>query len=425
MEKGNTAVHDLPIEDVYPNPKHYRDVTKENVDKIADSIAEAGQLVPIEVWGDGDIYYVDQGHHRLAAMKQLGHETIRAIVADAASAVSMVASNLSIPETELERSRGTQLMLETGVRPEAVAAHIGESAERVEKAMRGRERAGDAAEDMTLDRLIAVSDFADDPEAAQQIMTAREVDWQRIHKELAGKRKGAQSVARKKAIVEAAECELVASQADVAALGAVYLDSGDEMPEGATIARVSYDENWYHAGAEIFWYKAAGAGDDPEEVERQTREKEDAEMLRLALESMESKRIAFVGGHLAKDWDGAGSDYLRELAAESWFRNVNIWDHNVSNELADLKGFIPRVHAALISIINIPAREVMRLVAQKKPSGTYFDANASMTLKYYAALKGVGYEPTELEANLLATLETVVIDKAEEAEAAGKGATKR
>lgn len=406
----------LRLEDVYPSPKHYREVTKANVDKIAASIAEAGQLVPIEVWPDGDIYFVDQGHHRLAAMKQLGHETIRAIVTDAASAVSMVASNLSIPETELEKSRGTQLMLETGIRPEEAAAHIGESVERVERAVRGLKTVWEAAEDMTLDRLIAVADFEDDTEAVKQIMSAREGDWQRIHKSLDHRRKGAESVDQKTAIIEASGCELVPEEVSVSIIGMAYVDSGDEKPDGATMARISYSEYWQRPEAVIFWYAPADADDDPEEVERKARAAEDAEMLRLALESMDSKRIEFVGAHLRNEGPVTSGNYLRDLAVSSWESGSRTSDGDISEDLDGIKGFVPRVYAALLSVMDKHAVIVMQYVAKKNTSGYYFESYASETLRYYAALKGVGYEPTELEASLLAALETILIDKEDDDE---------
>ena len=112
-----TETTTIRIEDVYPHPQHYREVRPENVTLLAANIGVIGQLEPIRVWQDGDVYIVDAGHHRLEAMKTLGRETIEAIVIPADDPAAMVASNLHFEETELERSRGTQLLLTTGVKP--------------------------------------------------------------------------------------------------------------------------------------------------------------------------------------------------------------------------------------------------------------------------------------------------------------------
>ena len=126
----------LPLEDVYPNPAHYREVRAENVALLAKNIAAAGQLQPIHVWRDGDIYIIEEGHHRAAALESLGAATIDAIVHDDQLIARMVASNMSFAPTPEEVSRGAQQVLRTGVRPEATAAMTGIDEQTVVRAAR-------------------------------------------------------------------------------------------------------------------------------------------------------------------------------------------------------------------------------------------------------------------------------------------------
>ena len=180
----------LSTADVYPNPRHYREVTDASVKMLAASIAVAGQTDPITVFRDGeDAYIVDSGHHRLAAMKSLGIETIRAIVLtdldDKRAAEIMVASNMHFPVTDVEASRGTQMMLATGVRPVDAAAVSGVSQDLVSRASRGLALAADYAEDMSLERLAVLPEFEGDAEAVKTLLTCYEKDWPSVYAQLA------------------------------------------------------------------------------------------------------------------------------------------------------------------------------------------------------------------------------------------------
>jgi uncharacterized ParB-like nuclease family protein len=54
------------------------------IDEIAASIAAEGQLMPVELawWMDGSGYKVREGHHRCAALAQLGRETVAVVHTD-------------------------------------------------------------------------------------------------------------------------------------------------------------------------------------------------------------------------------------------------------------------------------------------------------------------------------------------------------
>ena len=87
------------------------------------------------------------------------------------------------PLTEIEKSRGVQQMLLLGVDPTSVdkATKGKGQAKRINHAMIVVD---DAAEDMTIDRLLAIDEFADDKAAVEELTNCQEKDWQNIAKRL-------------------------------------------------------------------------------------------------------------------------------------------------------------------------------------------------------------------------------------------------
>ena len=64
------------IKDIYVPAKHRTRLDPANVQKIADSMLEVGQLTPILVRRDGERLVLVEGLHRLEACKALGEKTI-------------------------------------------------------------------------------------------------------------------------------------------------------------------------------------------------------------------------------------------------------------------------------------------------------------------------------------------------------------
>lgn len=411
MENGSTdTVQVLPLEDVYANPRHYREVKKANVERIAASIAEAGQLVPIEVWRDGDIYYVDQGHHRLEAMKQLGHETIRAIVSDGESAVSMVASNLSIPETELEKSRGTQLMLSLGVRPEAAAVHTGVEVRTVEKAARGAKAIGESAYEMSLERLAAIAEFEDDPASMKIIAEAPEKSWQQAVHERRRERERENIRAAARALAEEA--------------GLPVYNIGDDLPEDA---KVAYGPSLTSAPDEAVgllvnvgyltanWLVASDSIEDDAEAEARRRAEEQRIIVATALEAAHERRMEFVRAHLMNEGPTSYSNDLRDFA-------VDLWDnHRISADsrlpvdyepLARVRGLLPRFYASLLSRAEEDAVMVLSQIEKHRGGYSYWlhRTVVGRTLVYLASMRAVGYVQNEFEDELVSRLENHLLD---------------
>lgn len=184
----------IPLEDVYPDEANPR--SKESMGDIAalaDSFAlnavNPGEPVnPIVVVADGGIYRIVDGERRYRAMRSLKKTDCMAVVCEgmdeANAMLAMLATDDKERLTDAERSRGVQQMLLLGVDPEQVekAGRMAKgSARRVRRAMA---MVDDAAEDMSLDRLVAISEFEGDPEAVARLENCSEQEWRRVRDDM-------------------------------------------------------------------------------------------------------------------------------------------------------------------------------------------------------------------------------------------------
>lgn len=123
---------------------------------------------------DGETYRIVDGERRIRAMRLLELESYNAIVCDdmdaANTMLAMVATDDKKQLTDLERSRGVQQALLLGVAPEKVekSLHVRGAA----KVKRGMELAGEKALSLTIDHMLALDEFAGDPERVDKILEA-------------------------------------------------------------------------------------------------------------------------------------------------------------------------------------------------------------------------------------------------------------
>jgi ParB/RepB/Spo0J family partition protein len=73
----------IRIDEIYVPTKRRQTLKPETVDRLAESILEVGQQVPISVRRGRERFVLITGLHRLEACKALGEETIVAIVVSA------------------------------------------------------------------------------------------------------------------------------------------------------------------------------------------------------------------------------------------------------------------------------------------------------------------------------------------------------
>lgn len=261
----------IPLEDIYPDEANPR--SKESMGDLgalADSFAlnaiNPGEPVnPIVVVADGGIWRIVDGERRYRAMKRLGKDSCMAVACEgmdeAGAMLSMLATDDKERLTDMERSRGVQQMLLLGVDPEKV-----ERAGRMAKGTAGRVRRAmkeidDAAEDMSLDRLLAIEELADDDEAVEALTLCREQDWRREYDAIVRKREVAEKRAALREACEAAGLPvagdepdgmryagLVRSPVDVAQMaerlpeGSLAVDDGNEWSAYVELYRPASDE---------------------------------------------------------------------------------------------------------------------------------------------------------------------------------------
>lgn len=198
-----TVIEMISIEDVYPLVDEYgndlatRDYSlKENqnyVDELARSMKAKG--VPDELVTlvrDGGIYRIKAGNSRVMAMRKLGTKKFQAIVEDESTeqavVETVVRTNTKKKYTATEESRFVRQLALFG--DDAYVSEVsGIEPEKVAKVRRAAKVVHDAADDMSLLRLMTIGEFADDPEAVEALTNCTEREYQTIAKRFEARRK--------------------------------------------------------------------------------------------------------------------------------------------------------------------------------------------------------------------------------------------
>lgn len=80
-DRPTAELRELAVADIDPNPGNPRLIfPQEELDKLAESIAHEGVLVPIVVYEKGGRYVLVDGERRFKCAKQLGHDEVPAII---------------------------------------------------------------------------------------------------------------------------------------------------------------------------------------------------------------------------------------------------------------------------------------------------------------------------------------------------------
>lgn len=174
------------IEDVYPDENNPRQKF-DGIDELAESFElnkeHPGEpFTPPILVRDGGIYRIVDGERRYKALKKRRKTSFTANVCEdmdeANTLMAMLATDNKQPLSELEKSRGVQQMLLLGVDPVQVDKTTkGAHAKRIKRAM---DKIGDAAEDMTLDRMLAIDEFSDDPDIVEKLTNCTDKAWEGI-----------------------------------------------------------------------------------------------------------------------------------------------------------------------------------------------------------------------------------------------------
>lgn len=273
------------VEDIHPDEKNPRKDFGD-IDALAESCmlneANPGEPVnPIVVVQDGGIYRIVDGERRYRAIKRNKlvkcHVTVCRDMDEVETLVSMITTDDKMRLSDLERSRGVQQMLLLGVDPvkvERTARLKKGDAMRVNRAML---KVDDAAEDMTLDRLCVIEEFADDAEAVERLTNCAEKDWEWIAADLRKAKEKAEQWAALDAALEAQGIEVVdAGERDEDAYPRFICscESADrvrEVAEGNTEGELLAVRSTWAIRVEIYTDHIADDDVDPEEQERKRK----------------------------------------------------------------------------------------------------------------------------------------------------------
>lgn len=393
-----TTIETVKLEDIYPLEDEYgndmatRDysleVNKRYVEELAASFGPDGtpdELITL-VRDDG-IYRVKAGNSRVRAMELLGTKECQAIVEDIdgeearAQAIveTVVRTNTKKKYEALEESSFVRQLHMFGD-DKYVSEVSGIEVEKVARVRRAVELVDDAADDMSLLRLIAIGEFAEDEDAVESLTNCMEDNWERVYDSLVRERESKRRREEIDAALAEAGIELVEERPEGYAYNSWFNKVGDvaNLPADARVSRNSYGYvNYYNV--------YLPAGDDGKEIDSEEEAKKEAIALRKArYEKASEARAAFVAEHV--------NDDMHELVEEA-DESPYSWD---VNQFAEKHGIELPVGPAHI-IAAFATLDVTPWSWRNE-----YDEEDDMR-KFIAitdCLKAHGYEPPQEEADL-------------------------
>ncbi|MBQ9001112.1 MAG: ParB N-terminal domain-containing protein [Eggerthellaceae bacterium] len=172
-------------EDVYPdenNPRTDFSGTEELAESFQLNKSRPGEpFQPPQLVRDGNIFRIYDGERRFRAMKHAGTESFTAEVYEsydeADAAIIALATNNKRQLNDAEESRGVQRVMTLGVDPVKVEKAAGLKRGTAAKIKSVMERAGQSAEQMSIDHMLAAYEFIDDDAAMRKLLKCSEGDY--------------------------------------------------------------------------------------------------------------------------------------------------------------------------------------------------------------------------------------------------------
>lgn len=391
----------LPLYDEYGNCMARRDYSlPENVayvEELARSMAKKG--VPDEMVTlvrDGDVLRIKAGNSRIEAMKVLGTEEFEAIVEDAGDAIdrditeTTIRTNTKKKYEAVEESRFVQqLMLMSD--DVGVAEVTGMDAEKVAGVRRACESVGEAAETMSLLKLLAIDEFSDDEEARRRLSDADESSWERVASDLREKR--ARRAKWDEIIVACDEMaiDIVSDREDVVGMSwERYVRSAQDLKGAPDGSKVRDDgENAYCR----FALYAPAKGKDQAEIEADNERNEYFGELEDAAAKVETRMCEWLADRIE-----AGSFPAFVVAeVEGGNRTFGYYVNYFLNAIRETRAIR----------IPVSTKEVIGQFAGMMCAGTrcaseYGDADDALVFKdLLSAMEAEGYESGDLEKKIL------------------------
>lgn len=403
----------VDVEDVYPDEKNPRkdfgDIAALAESCMLNAINPGEPVNPIVVVRDGGIYRIVDGERRYKAIVRNKLAQCHAVVCDdmdeANAMVAMVATDDKRQLTDIERSRGVQQMLLLGVDPVKVerTARLNKGdAMKVNKAMI---KVDDAAEDMTLDHLIAIADFADDPEAVAEIgkCKASELDWTVSRLERARKnretRKGIERICAEIGIEATSNMPI-----GYAYVKTFYFDNRDLDEFGSALAGIAASGDYADVKVELPEYGSVvyirakraepqAAEQGPIDPEEEAKAAERERIVSIA-ELDQSRRAKWLAEHLgeAESCKQAIAGFVARGAG--YLSDFDVADFNEAHGTAVSVDVTPYAFALMAdSLPDVLPCEYPQAIDEPDPD----DADARAHAELLAALQIDGYELSDVE----------------------------
>lgn len=376
-----------PVEDKYGNQYLSRDYSlkanQEYVKKLAKSFGPDGQPdEPPVLVEDGGIYRIKSGNSRIMAMRELGTKEFTAVIDERDTPQSLVEATVRTDTKKtyeaVERSRYEQQLYLFGP-DEYVSEVTGRPVEDVRKVRRAKQAASDASEDMTIERMIAIGEFADDPEAVEKLTNCSQKEWESVATALRLKRDRAEREAALMAALEARGILIVDEAPNHKILKFINAASSipDVLPEGTVFEKSSNGGYLKHYVVEEI---------DPEQAAREQHEADHDALYEVC----ESAREQWILSHLE-----GNNEHLWELVDSSpYVYQVSRFIEN--NELDIPKGPADTLSAYLNNRGN--------LYGYHAPHPGRCETFIALT----DAMEADGYEPPEEEQRLYCMAKEII-----------------
>lgn len=238
------TIETVNIDDVYPWEDEYgnaylsRDYStkanREYVHELARSMRAKGVPdEPVTLARDGGIFRIVAGNSRVMAMRELGTRTFPAVILDDAEAKAAVETavrtNVKKKYEAAEESNLFQQLLIFGD-DQYVSEVAGIDAGQVAKIRRARRVVDDAAEDMSLDRLVAIAEFEGDEQAVAALAGCKESEWERVARDQRWRIEREENDRRIREALEGAGIVVLAERPQ-GAIFVTYVSTPEGMPE--------------------------------------------------------------------------------------------------------------------------------------------------------------------------------------------------
>lgn len=400
-----TTIETVKVEDIYPLEDEYgndmatRDysleVNKEYVRELADSFGPDGtpdELITLV--RDKGIYRVKAGNSRVRAMELLGTKECQAIVEDIdgeeamAQAIveTVVRTNTKKKYEALEESSFVRQLHMFG--DDAYVSEVsGIEVEKVARLRRAVEIVDDAADDMSLLRLIAIGEFADNEEDVEALTNCKESDFQRIYDGIVRRRENQRKCEEIEAALSGAGIELVEERPDGYAYDSWFDEVGDvaNLSADAKVSRNSYGD---------YYNVYLPAGDDEVDPEEEAK-KEQIALRKARYEKASESRAAFVAAHVNDDMHDLVEK--ADCSPYSWQVSEFAEEHDIA---------LPKgIAHSIASYLDL----------ERRPFGWdgEFDGDTKRFMGLSEILKSYGYEPPQEEIDLCAEIEAYLESKKE------------